>query len=144
MKRAWTSILVVLMAVLCGCVPKSHMACLNQPLEEVSKIELYDTQDAENILLYTLSENEVDDFWSELTALEFRRYHNDPATEYGALAVKVYYFNGYTDIIGTEINGYYSPTGESIPVGWYYLSNRNDLETLFGRYIEDPMFHSTE
>ena len=144
MKKAGAAILIILTVVLCGCMPKSYMACLNQSLEEVSKVELYDTQDGKNILLYTLKESEVNDFWSELTAFEFYRYHNDPATEYGALAVKIYYFNGYTDIIGTEINGYYSPIGESIPVGWYYLSNRNDFVTLFGRYIEDSQLPSIE
>ena len=136
MKKARALILFILTFALCGCMPKSYTACLNQPLEEVSKIELYDTQDDKNILLYTLKESELNDFWSELTALEFHRYHNDPASEYGALAIKIYYFNGYTDIIGTEINGYYSPTGESIPVGWYYLSERNDFVTLFARSVE--------
>lgn len=144
MKKAWTAILIILTFVLCGCVPKSHTACLNQSLEAVSKIELYGTKDNKHILLYTLKKSEVDVFWSELEVLDFRRYHNDPAAEYGALSVKIYYSNGYTDIIGTEINGYYSPTGESVPVGWYYLSNPNDFVTLFGRYIEDSLLPSME
>lgn len=144
MKKAWTAILIILTIVLCGCVPKSHTACLNQSLETVSKIELYGTKDDKHILLYTLKESEVDVFWSELEELGFHRYHNDPATEYGALSVKIYYSNGYTDIIGTEINGYYSPTGESVPVGWYYLADRNDFDILFGRYIENFMLPRTE
>ena len=144
MKKVWTAILIILTVVLCGCVPKSHTACLNQSLEAVSKIELYGTKDDKHILLYTLKESEVAVFWSEVEAFEFHRYHNDPATAYGALFVKIYYSNGYTDIIGTEINGYYSPTGESVPVGWYYLADRNDFVFLFGRYIEDFMLPRTE
>lgn len=144
MKKAWTAILIILTIVLCGCAPKAYTACLNQSLEAVSKIELYGTKDDKHILLYTLKESEVDTFLSELEALEFHRYHNDPATDYGALSIKIHYSNGYTDIIGTELNGYYSPTGESVPVGWYYLSDRNDFITLFSQYIEDSQLPSME
>lgn len=144
MKKVGAIILIIMSIALCGCTPKAYSACLNQPMEEVSRIELHNTQNGEDVILYTIKESEVDNFWSELADLEFHRYHNDPATEYGALAVKIYYANGYVDIIGTEINGYYSPTGESMPVGWYYLSNQNDFVTLFGRYVNISQLPSTE
>lgn len=144
MKKAGAIILIIISIALCGCMPKAYSACLNQPMEEVSRIELCNTQNGEAVILYTLKESEVKNFWSELTDLEFRRYHNDPATEYGALAVKIYYANGYVDIIGTEINGYYSPTGRSMPVGWFYLSDENDFVTLFEQYIKISQSPSTE
>lgn len=144
MKKRVVILISILIMLMCGCSKKTYPARVNQSLENVVKIELLDTRGNEKVVLYTLADSEVASFWEELMSLKFGRYFSDPATEYGVLSVRIYYSDDHIDIIGTEINGYYSPSGESLRTGWYYAINREDFTALFSQYVDESMLPPTE
>ena len=52
-------------------------------------------------------------------------------------SIRIQYSNGYVDLIGCDINGYYSPDGNNeAQDGWYCVENRNDFAVLFAQYID--------
>lgn len=129
-------IIIVLLLFASGCSMKSYTAKLNQPQENVLRIELLDTHGNNEVLLYTIADSEINDFWDKMMDLLFGKYFNDPATEYGLLAIRIYYLDGHIDMIGTQINGYYSPSGESLPTGWYYALDESEFISLFQQYVD--------
>lgn len=137
MRKYGAIILIIIGIMISGCSNRTYSACVNQPIDAVTKIELLDTHGDKEVILYTLKDSEIRSFWTEFMNLGFNRYFNDPATEYGVLSVRITYTDGYTDIIGTDINGYYDISGKSMQVGWYYLSDINDYISLFAHYVDE-------
>lgn len=132
-----TAVIILIVGLLLSGCQTIYPAPVHQPVENVAKIELLDTHLHDVVVLYTLNESEIPEFWEKLTALEFGRYINDPSTIYGILAVKIYYRDGYVDIIGADINDYNNPSGKSIARdGWYYVKDRNDYVELFAQYVD--------
>lgn len=120
-----------------GCTRKYNMP-LHQTLEDVQKIELVDTSDNKDTVLHTLVGNEAALFWRELSELHVGQYFNDPATEFGSYAVRIFYNNGYVDVIGMDICLYIDPNG-SYDIGdeWYYIADDDTFVELLSRYIPE-------
>ena len=130
-------IIIILCAMVCGCMAKPYQVRLHQEISNVVGIELLDTSGDNTVVLYVLDQTEFQNFWDKLHTLSFLRYYNDPSTEYGPLSIRIQYSNGYVDIIGCDINGYYSPDGNNeAQDGWYCIENRNDFVVLFAQYID--------
>ena len=123
-------VFVLLLTLLCGCSLKEYPPCTNQPLVNVASIELLENQE----VVYTLTEAEFEAFWADFMAIRFHRFFNDPPTEYGDLAVKITYVNGYYDIIGQEVNWYFTPTGKGAKTKVYYAVDKEDFALLFANY----------
>ena len=123
-------ICVLLLTLLCGCIRKDYPPCANQPLENVASIELLENQE----VVYTLTESKFEAFLTDFMAIRFHRYFNDPPTEYGALAVKITYADGYYDIIGQQVNWYFTPSGKGAKTKVYYAANHEDFIPLFANY----------
>lgn len=136
MKRKRIVVTMIFLLILCGCGRKTYSACVNQPIENVASIELLDTKDDEETVLYTLSDSEYASFWSQFKQISFSKYYNDPPTQYGILAVKITYSDGCVDIIGTDINCYYNAAGKGMRTGWYCAVNDGDFVSLFEQYID--------
>jgi len=136
MKRRRVVIIVIVLLMLCGCVPKIYPPCLTQPLENVKSIELLDTKDYQETVLYTLTDEEYAPFWSKLLQIPFGRCFNDPPTWHGILAVRIIYSDGCIDILGTDINSSYDAAGKPMRTGWFYLQDEDDFVALFSQYIE--------
>ena len=122
----------ILLVLLCGCTMKEYPPCANQPLENVVSIEFLENQE----FVCTLPESELEAFWADFMAIKFHRFINDPPTEYGELAVKITYADGYYDIIGQNVNWYFAPTGKGVKTKVYYAVNKEDFVTLFADYLE--------
>ena len=118
-----------------GCL-KKNSGPIHQTLEDVVKIELLAMSDDEETVLYTLSDDEMDDFWEGLLALRFRRYFNDPDTHPGRYAVRISYKNRYVDVIGMSLCVYYDPSGENQSGSkWYYVTDQEAFVQLLYQYI---------
>ena len=126
--------LVLTMLFTTGCTEKTYPPPTKYTIENVLRIELLDTSSNEEILLKTITEDELKVFWDSFIQIEFRRYLNDPPTQYGAKAVRIVYSDGWEDIIGTDINGRYKD-GKSQAVGWYYLADADAYKNLFANYL---------
>ena len=122
--------------LICGCNPKVYSACINHPIEEIASVELLDTQYASEKSLYTLSEDEIPLFIERLLEIEFYKCFSDPPTELGILAIKITYNDGFYDIIGTDINGYYDANGNPMSAGWFSVADKTDFIALFSYYID--------
>lgn len=131
-------LIILLMCVaLCGCMNETYSVQVHQELDDVVKIELLDTAHGESAVLHTLDPAEYQTFWNDLHTLRFLRYYNDPSTEYGPLSIRILYTNGYIDVIGCDINGYFAPNGENeAHDGWYCVEDREDFAELFAKYMD--------
>ena len=126
---------LILFMLMCGCSRNEYSACVNQPFENVFSIELLDTHDNKNEVMYVLTDAEFEGFWSEFMTIKFHRFFNDPPTEYGILAVKITYLDGYYDIIGPDVNWYFNPSGKGAKTKVYYALNEDDFVYLFLKYV---------
>ena len=123
----------LLLVLLCGCTRKDCPPCVNQPPENVASIELLENME----VICTLPESEFEAFWVDFMAIKFHRFLSDPPTEYGDRAVKITYADGYYDIIGQNVNWYFTPTGKGAKTKVYYAVNKEDFVTLFATYTEN-------
>lgn len=131
-------IVLLLCTILCGCLNESYSVRVHQGLDDVIRIELLDTSQNEFVVLHTLKPEDHQTFWNDIHTLSFLRYYNDPSTEYGPLSIRIFYINGYIDLIGCDINGYYAPNGENeAHDGWYCVEDRQDFVDLFAKYINE-------
>jgi len=136
MKRILILFYVLATFLLTGCLNKTYPPCINQTLGDVVNVELWGVSENDDFLLYTLGPAEIGEFWDAVNDLEFGRYYNDPPTQYGKLYIKIIYYDGYMDILGTDINACYDSNGTSQPVGWFYLINEKDFDVLFSKYVD--------
>jgi len=139
MKKLIIFLLTLVLPLSCCSIFKPQPPCVSQTLENVVSIELLDTDNYEENVLYTLTENEFADFWIQFTNLEFTRLINDPPTYFGKLAVKITYADGGSDIFGIRINDCKDAKGNSIRTGWYSLINDEDYISLFSQYIDPSL-----
>ena len=136
--------IIVICSVLLMLLPdvftgNTYPPCLNQPLSNISSIELLDTHNNDFTVLYTLSESEIPSFCEQLMSLEFGRVHSTPSPVPGILAVRITYDDGNADIIGNLINEYYDSAGDSLPTKMYYLHDVNDFVMLFSQYVDESL-----
>lgn len=109
---------------------------LNQDVENIVQIELLENADSELTVLCTLTDHEMDAFLQEFMQIEAGRHANDPPTQLGKRAVKVYYSDGDYDILGQDMIIFFSASGEILPTnGWYYLPI-DALDSLFEKYVK--------
>lgn len=128
-------ICLTVVIAMCGCT-KTYGMPVHQSMEEVSKIELLDMSRNGETVVHALDYQQVAPFWAELVQLSVKRYINDPATEYGMYAIKIYYQNGYIDIIGCDICHYVDPHGNcNIGNDWYYIADDDAFISLIHRFI---------
>lgn len=127
----------------CGCTPKAYSACINHPIDEIASVELLNTQNASETILYTLAEEEISLFMDRLLEIKFYKCFNDPPTKFGILAIRITYNDGFYDIIGTEINGYYDASGNPLSAGWFSAVDKSDFVTLFSYYCNTEGVPST-
>lgn len=114
---------------------------LHQPAENVRKIEIFDTSLKTEKLLYTLDETEIPAFMDQLQELKAGKFVNDPILEYGIVAVRITYADGYADTLGPEHCDYLSPSGEDKARGWYYMDEDLFLE-LIARYVDSSLIEA--
>ena len=139
MKRIICIILLTCL-FLCGCERDICYAKVHQPKENVVKIELLDTHDNKKRLLYTVQQDELSFVWDAVTGFEYCRAHSEPSTEYGKLAVRIYYHDGYSDIIGMRSNRYLTPTDTMALSDYgFYLLDESDFINLFSRFIDPKL-----
>ena len=109
---------------------------MHQNLQNIAKIELIWTSSGGEECSHVLDESKVPSFVEGLSNMDAFRYFNDPASKYGDFAIEIYYKDGFFDVIGEDINDYFSSSGEKVQNdGWYYL-RESDLKELFSKYID--------
>lgn len=140
MKRILCVILLVCL-FLCGCEKEICKAQVQQPLENVVSIELLNSEDnKELVVLYTLDPSEHDAFLDEFMEISFEPNGPPPSTDYGPLAVRLTYQDGYCDIIGLNANWYLDSNGEKVGgLYWYRVVDVDDYYTLFSKYVSEDL-----
>lgn len=140
MRRFLCLIFVLLIFLLVACREKVYYSAQHhQPLDNIVKIELLNTDNqSKPLVLYTLDEAEHEAFLSELMSFQFEANGTPPKTDYGPLSVRLYYEDGYSDVIGMCSNWYLDPNGEKVGGHyWYSLVETQDYYTLFSHYYEN-------
>lgn len=132
---------LILCFLLLGCHNTLYSAQHHQPLDQVTKIELLNSEnDFDLIILYTLTESEIQPFLEKLMTFAFKSNGPPPETCYGPLAVRLYYENGYSDVIGIDANWYLDPEGNRLGgYYWYHLKDVDDYYTLFSQYVDTDL-----
>lgn len=140
MKNRIIGCILYVCVLLCACQQEVFGAQVHQPKENVVKIELLDTHDNKKRLLYTVQQDELSFVWDAVTGFEYCRAHSEPSTEYGKLAVRIYYHDGYSDIIGMRSNRYLTPTDTMALSDYgFYLLDESDFINLFSRFIDPKL-----
>lgn len=111
---------------------------VHQNAEYIQKIELLDTNSREFAVLRSLEGPQIAAFMQQLTSIKAGRYVNDPPTELGPLTVKIVYYDGAEDYIGSDICQYYDDSGSEKSRGWYYVG-REELYELFCSYVDSKL-----
>ena len=126
------------LATACQVYNTTYQPQIHQPLENITQIELLDSSiDDCLVVLYSLSDEEIDPFLEEFIAIPFRANGHPPVTSYGYLSVRLWYKDGHNDVIGIDANWYYSPEGEAVgKYYWYHAENRSDFYDLFSKYVD--------
>ena len=134
--------------LICGCKTEEtiYKASINQPIENITSIELLDSTDFSNpVVLYTLTEDELQPFLEEFLEIPFLANGPPPGTRYGPLAVRLRYEDGYGDIIGIYANWYISPEDEIMSKSyWYHAQNKSDFYDLFSKYVDSDLLPSLD
>lgn len=127
-------ICTLFLLLLSGC--RNDGGPIHQTLEDVQKIEILYTSNGEGTVLYTLSEDELADFWARLSALKFKRYFNDPETQLGHYAVRILYDDGYVDALSVSACFYSNPYGKDLRgSGWYYIADSEAFDNILSQYL---------
>ena len=137
MKKGIAMCAFCLCVLLCACQEETYGANVHQPLKNVAKIELLDTHNNDKVLLYTVQQDELPLVWDAVAGFKYGRYRSEPATEYGKLAVRIIYHDGYSDIIGMRSSRYLTPNGTMALSDYgFYLLDESDFVRLFSQYID--------
>ena len=115
---------------------------LHQPQEEIKEIQLLDTHDYKEIVLYQLCSSEITQFMIHFQRISFYRILNDPPGWYGPIAVKITYSDGGIDIIGTEDNTHYNGDGSYYTTGYFSVEDEMALFNLFAQYVSADLLPS--
>ena len=118
------------------CLFRQYPAPLNQPAEEVVRIELIDDRFHNESVVCTVGDAEIEEFMERVNALKFMQYVNDPPTENGYYQIRIHYRDGYYDILGSDINSYCTAEGESARgiSGWFCPDDRDAFLALIEAY----------
>ncbi|MBQ8830567.1 MAG: hypothetical protein IJ017_03100 [Oscillospiraceae bacterium] len=142
MKRIVLLALMTPLILVSGCGLSTYPPPVSQPFENVISIELLDMheydpniEETTEIILYTISEDELNLFWSRFMSMKFRGYINDPARQYGILAVRITYNDGCIDIFGADMSSFTNSDGTQNST--VHADDRDDLRNLFAQYVDE-------
>ena len=147
-KGAFIAVIFGLFVLLCSCMERGpYSAPLNQPIDEILKVDLVDgrneyelfySESYANTVICTLDSEQMDVFLEGLLTVEFFVPSLEPSRHLGELAARVYYKNGNSDIIGSNCCYYVDSNFKILDRGTYY-PNKESFYTLFGRFIDTEL-----
>lgn len=125
--------------ILIGCHKNERTVSLSFSTEDIECIELMHDQSAyiadDWEVLYTLQNNEIDEFTKVLCGLKVKKYWS-PSGGLGRIFVCISYKDGSQDMIGVGAFKYISSTGEVEFDDWHYVYYY-DMYDLFSKYIDE-------
>lgn len=138
----------ILLILLCSCMGRGPFSPpLKQTTTDIIKVEfvdgrneadLFNVDTYSNYVIYTLDTKQTNDFIEGLLTVEFYIPSLEPSRHLGDIAVRIYYKNGNSDLIGSNCNYSVDSNLKILDRGVYY-PDEDAFYSLFAKFVDSQL-----
>ena len=138
----------VISLLLCACFTRGpYPAPVSESLENIEKIDLLDGSGVDRkfsndsykeVVIYSLEDNEIPAFIKGLVEILFYKPNLEPSRHLGEIAVRIYYKDGTSDLIGSNCHYYLDAESEIIKLGVAF-PDEEAFYALFSQFVDSQL-----